>query len=138
MQSVAIRILSQRNYQLVEDVTVETNKYKIFIAKGMVFNGADIPEAMFSLIGCPMDFALESLVHDAMYRSRVISRYEADNIFYELLLQQGVNSLLARKMYLAVRIGGYKAYEDAIGTMAEYRDFVAVMPKHDIIQNKRG
>lgn len=41
MQSVDIRIISRRNYQLLADVHVETSKYKILVAKGTLFNGAD-------------------------------------------------------------------------------------------------
>lgn len=126
MQSVDIRILSRRNYRLLNDVYAGTSKYRILIAKGVLFNGADIPEAFWSIIGCPLDYVLESLVHDVLYRSRVLSRKDSDEVFYELLKQQEVEPVLARKLYLGVRIGGSKAYEDAIETMSEYRNFVKV------------
>ena len=126
MQHIDIRIIGHRRYQLLADLYVETSKYKIMLAAGMIFNGADIPEAFWSLIGCPLDFALEAAVHDALYRSRVLGRKDSDEVFYELLKQQGVDSIKARKMYLGVRIGGASAYEDGMNTMAEYRDFVKV------------
>ena len=126
MQSVDIRILSNRNYQLLDDVYVGTSKYRILITKGVLFNGADIPRAFWNVIGCPLDYVLESLVHDVLYRSRVLSRKDSDEVFYELLKQQEVDSITSRKLYLGVRIGGSKAYDDAIETMGEYRNFVKV------------
>jgi len=126
MQYIDIRILGYRKYQLLGDLHVETSKYKIMLATGMIFNGADIPEAFWSLIGCPLDFALEAAVHDALYRSRVLGRKDSDEVFYELMQQQGVDSIKARKMYLGVRIGGANAYEEGMNTMAEYRDYIKV------------
>lgn len=126
MCHIDIRILGYRKYQLLSDLHVETSKYKVMLAAGMIFNGADIPEALWSLIGCPLDFAVEAAVHDALYRSRVLGRKESDEVFYELMKQQGVDSITARKMYLGVRIGGASAYEEGMNTMAEYRDFVRV------------
>ena len=138
MQHLDIRILGDRKYQSISDVIIETSKYKILIAKGAIFNGADIPQAFWSMIGCPLDFALESLAHDILYRSRVLSRYDSDNVFYELLKQQGVDAVTSRKLYLGVRIGGSEAYEDAMDTMSEYREFVRVEPNvsKNVIINK--
>lgn len=51
-----------------------------------------------------------STVHDYLYRKKIVSRKEADAIFYEALRAEGVARWRAWLMWAGVRIGASKAY----------------------------
>lgn len=128
MKPIAVEILGKGNFRLIRPINAIAYKYRIDILDGFVTDFASIPKIAWSVIGCPTDYALPGAVHDAMYRSRLLSRKEADYIFFLLLLEDGVPKPLARSMYLSVRAGGQKAYDEAIHMMAHYREYVIVMP----------
>ena len=49
-------------------------------------------------------------IHDYLYHNHICSRKEADKIFRETLMQDGVSKIVANIMYAGVRIGGWCAY----------------------------
>ena len=127
--TIDIRVLGIQQYQLLNDIEFKSSKYLIRIYKGFIYDGASIPSSLWDDVGCPIDFAFESAIHDGLYRSRLLTRKECDKVFYEALIYKGVSKPKALAMYLAVRAGGEQAYDDAKYMMAHYRNYVQVMPR---------
>ena len=126
MQIIDIRIHGKQDYEILEDIQFISKKYKITVYKGLRYNGASIPMVLWSIIGCPIDYAFEAAIHDPLYGSRLLSRRECDTVFYEVLISQGVPREKAIPMYLAVRKGGQSTYDEAINNASYYREFIKV------------
>lgn len=86
----------------------------IVIFKGFITDWASIPRILWAILA-PFDgpILVPSLVHDYLYESHEVSRKEADDIFYNLLREAGVNVVTAFLMWSGVRSGGYFAYQSA-------------------------
>lgn len=87
----------------------------IVVPKGFITNYASI--GVFHNIFLYPIYALfagygnyASTVHDYLYSRKLVSREQADDIFYEALRQEGVAKWRALLMWAGVRIGGSKAY----------------------------
>jgi len=126
MQTIDLRIHSKQDYEIIGDIQFISKKYKITVYKGLRYNSASIPRALWSIIGCPIDYAFEAALHDPLYGSRLLSRRECDVVFYEALILQGVPREKAIPMYLAVRKGGQSNYDEAITNASYYREFIKV------------
>ena len=122
---IDIRVNGVGNYELLSDVSVSVNGWNITVYKGFTWDGASIPKSLWSEVGCPIDYAVESLVHDALYRTNLLSKDIADDILYSLLVSNGVSDVIANAMYLAVSVAGYDAYNGA-NMKSHYRNYVSV------------
>lgn len=89
-----------------------SNLYTLTITAraGYEFDGASIPR-VFWFIGHPMSpkFQRAALIHDILYGFRT-DRETNDELFYQLLLEDGVNKFRAKLMWTAVRVGGVFYY----------------------------
>lgn len=120
-------LIDNGKYHLIDDLVFEASSYIITVYSGFIWNGANIPTSLQSIVGCPMDYAYESCLHDALYASKLFSRKDCDKLFHKALLARGVDEALAKAMYLAVRLGGEQNYGgDAI---YQAREFVSVRLK---------
>lgn len=72
---------------------------------------SSIPRPLW-LINAPWEhgFARPGVVHDHLYRMQDRPRKECDRIFREALLVAGVSKRRARAAYMAVRLGGRRAW----------------------------
>ena len=122
---IDIRIHGLGKYELLADISVTANGWKITVYKGFTWDGASIPQDLWDDIGCPLDFAVESLIHDALYRTHLLDRKSADKVFHRLLLDNGVSMVKAKAMYLAVRAMGESSYNSA-NMKAHYRNYVSI------------
>ena len=129
MQAIDVTILGNGNYKLLEPIVFKTDDWSIYVSRGFVWDGASIPRGLWEEVGCPMDYAFASCIHDALYRSRLMDRKTADKIFHSALIESGVSKLTAKIIYIAVRAGGQQPYDGAKHMMAHYRNYVSVMPK---------
>lgn len=120
-------LIENGKYHLLNDLVFEAPEYIITVHSGFIWNGANIPQSLQSIIGCPMDYAYESCLHDALYASKLFSRKDCDKLFHKALLARQVDEPLAKAMYLAVRIGGDENYGD--GSIYQAREFVSVRLK---------
>lgn len=126
--SIDIRVHSVGEYELLSDIGVSVNGWNIVVYKGFIWDGASIPRTLWDEIGCPLDFAEESLIHDALYASKLVSRKDADKIFHALLSRrEDISQALAKAMYLGVRVGGERAYTDS-PDIANMRNYVMITP----------
>jgi hypothetical protein len=127
--TVDLRVLGKQRYQLLNSISYIDDNWIITVMKGFMYDGASIPRSLWDNIGCPIDYAYASAIHDGLYRSRLLGRKDCDKIFYNALLQSGEHKTTALSMYLAVRAGGQQAYDDARHMMAHYRNYIVIIPK---------
>lgn len=107
-QPSLVPLPAKNQYQLVRDYSVEIRDSLIVVPKYFRYDGASIPAAAWQLTFSPFhpDVMLPALIHDWLFFNHQVEREEADEIFYTLLRQNGVNSLRANTMWAAVRLGG--------------------------------
>ena len=127
--NLKVNIIKEDVFILLEDVTVEALGYRITVKKGFDFDGATIPQSLWSVYGNPLSgkFRIAALVHDALYVSQKLPRELADKIFLDLMKQHEVEYLKRKTMYYAVRSVGWYAwrkYEEP--EVEEYKEFIDV------------
>lgn len=127
MIPIDLRIHGIGKYELLADVNVIVDHWDITVLSGFTWDGASIPKNLWDDIGCPIDYAEESLIHDALYRTHLLDRKTADKIFHKLLIRNGVSPVIAKMMYLGVRIGGEDAYINT-PSKANARKYVIILP----------
>ena len=112
-----------------EPARYEDDKYIITVEVGFDFDYASTPCGIRWLLpksGQKYDRA--SFFHDALFASQALSKDESDNVFLGIMLFDGTNSYLAKAMYLAVKYGGHKAYNDT-EDLDHYKKLVKVVRK---------
>ena len=129
MKELKVNIVDENVFILLEDVVVESLGYKITVKKGFDFDGASIPQALWSVYGNPLSgkFRIAALVHDALYASAELPREVADAIFLDLMKQHKVGYVKRQTMYYAVRIAGWYSWKQLTKEELEkYKEFVNV------------
>ena len=127
--NLKVNIIKEDVFILLEDVTVEALGYRITVKKGFDFDGASIPQALWSVYGNPLSgkFRIAALVHDALYASQKVSRELADAIFLDLMKQHEVGYLKRQTMYYAVRSAGWYSWKQLTKEEIEtYKEFINV------------
>ena len=129
MKDLKVNIVGQNVFIVLEDVVVYSLGYKITVKKGFDFDGASIPQALWSLYGNPLSgkFRIAALVHDALYASETLTRELADAIFLDLMKQDEVRYVKRQTMYYAVRSAGWyvwKRHEKV--EVKKYKEFINV------------
>lgn len=129
MKELKVNIIKEDVFILLEDVTVETLGYRIRVKKGFDFDGASIPQVLWSVYGNPLSgkFRIAALVHDALYASQKLPRELADAIFLDLMKQHEVGYLKRQTMYYAVRSAGWYVWRKHKELeIEEYKEFIHV------------
>lgn len=88
-------------------------EYKdILIPACYEFDGASIPRLAKSFVQGSFwpKYIAAALVHDRLYDTHKKSRQEADRIFYDILIENGVGKIKAWSMYKSVQIFGWIAW----------------------------
>jgi hypothetical protein len=111
--SLDLRILAEQRFQLLAPLIYEDNKFDITVMEGFTFDGGSIPR-LFRSVECPIGGAGSKAfcIHDILYGTQFVGRYEADRILYKALIEQGMDRVTAITIYLAVRAGGSYAYDN--------------------------
>ena len=91
-------------YELREDFRIVYKGNYLRVPKFFQFDGASIPRFAHSIIGTPFNplFMEAAVVHDWLYHTHQISKKEADKLFYELLIKNGISKIKAKTMHKAV------------------------------------
>ena len=129
MKELKVNIVDENVFILLEDVTVESLGYKITVKSGFDFDGASIPQALWSVYGNPLSgkFRIAALVHDALYASENLPRDIADAIFLDLMKQHEVGYIKRQTMYYAVRSAGWYVWNRHTKEEVEkYKGFIDV------------
>lgn len=101
--------------------TVTKNKIEwkgrsFVIPAGFESDGASVPRFFWRIVCPPTDpqAVRAGVAHDWIYRTQPEgwTREEADKMFYDLLVEDGMLRCRARLAYLGVRIGGWRAWNE--------------------------
>jgi len=108
------RPFADKIFEVMEDWVLEEGipGHRLIVKKGFLFDGASIPRIFWLTTGYPMapGFQAAGLGHDAAYAAELLTRKMADDVFHWCLRQDGVNAYTAYKMWLGVRIGGWRPW----------------------------
>ena len=129
MNELKVNIIDENVFILLEDVVIESLGYKITVKKGFDFDGASIPQSLWSVYGNPLSgkFRIAALVHDALYVSQKLPREVADAVFLDLMKQHEVGYLKRQTMYYAVRSAGWYSWKQLKEPeVEEYKEFIDV------------
>ncbi|WOB06485.1 DUF1353 domain-containing protein [Piscinibacter gummiphilus] len=119
---------------LVEIVFTDSKGRRWVVPELFTTDGASIPRFLWSLIGSPFTgkYRLPAVAHDAAYQVVGQPKADADRMFHEAMLEQGVGRVKAWAMYSAVRLFGGDPYaqaqargqqrERALQALAEFND----------------
>lgn len=101
------QIGSSRNYRLIMDykARIYRNVY-LLIAKKFVYDGASIPFWLWWLLGSPFDYSF-AIIHDALYKSKLLPRHKADWIFLKVCKVKGVSWWRRWLIYIGLRLFGW-------------------------------
>jgi len=122
-----VRLIGEQSFEVINPLTFNTYGFCITILPSFDYDGASIPQALWSWIGCPMGglYSSAACLHDALYASQLFDRKTSDKLFHQAMLSSGVSKSLAKKMYLAVRAFGSSAYDD-VEDLAKYQKLVRI------------
>lgn len=91
---------------------------------GLVVDGASVPRVFWSFMPRDGLHRAAALSHDIAYGLRgrlvnglVLTRSQADEMFYDLMVEAGVSRFRAGTAYSAVRAGGWVAWAKSSGTL---------------------
>lgn len=80
------------------------------VPKGFETDFASVPKIFWNILPPIGLYAQAAIVHDYLYQTGKVSRAEADEIFREIMKQDGVSFIVRNVMYAAVRIFGGSHY----------------------------
>jgi len=95
-----IEALRDGQYKLLSPLSFKDGDVIITVQKDFIYDGASIPKSLWSIIGCPMDYAYESCLHDALYASKIFPRKDCDKYFHKALKARGVINIT---LYLLIK-----------------------------------
>lgn len=103
---------------LLEDLNVEFNGKHITVPAGFQSDGASVPEFLWDSVSPKIDQRTlrGAVVHDYLYRTadEQWTRKEADELFYELIREDGLSWWRAQKAYWGVRLFGSSAWRERV------------------------
>ena len=89
------------------------------IKRGFWWDGASIPRIFWTVIGDPWeaDIAPAALIHDILYATHYFDRAKTDEVMFEVNEINGMNPVKNIAVYRALRIGGWKAWNEKTDEM---------------------
>ncbi len=107
-------LIDDKYWEVLEDYVYETSIGTVVVPNGFKTDYASVPKIFRNIINTYGKHGKAAVVHDWLYSKNCnidITRAEADKIFLEILKEGGVNPILARLMYIAVRCFGKTRYK---------------------------
>lgn len=95
---------------------------RIVVPKGFITDLASIPRPLRGILNVNGKSRKPAVLHDYLYCSKLYERSVCDQIFYEALVSEGMNKLLAKTYWAGVRSGGWLYYNKREGLTKE--DFI--------------
>lgn len=115
MEQPIVRFLANgRRARLMARYRVLVADRLIEVPRGFVTDFASIPRFFQRLLPKLDAHIGASVVHDWLYRSGIVTRKDADDIFLSLMRRAGVGWLKRQAMYRAVRCFGWIGYRPNI------------------------
>lgn len=114
LNSACIKPYREYKYKVCQDINLMINGSKFIIPADFITDLASIPKMLWPLLA-PSHSALfiPAIVHDWFYRmTGDFTRDDTDLIFYQMMLDYGLNKAVANAIYYAVRAFGKGFYND--------------------------
>lgn len=103
-----------RNYMVMQSCRVFAFGEWIELEEGEISDGASAPVFTLNLLGLSRfdpRLILAAFFHDKAYRLGILSKEDADLLFYNLLIQGGIGRKRANILYQSVKKFGHKHYK---------------------------
>lgn len=111
IDSPDLRMLSSGDWQLLASLSYfHRSGLIITVPRGFITDLASIPRIFHSLIPQHGSHSPAAILHDYLYATQEMSRSKADQLFRDAMEDIGVNPVRRYAMYLAVRAGGWAAW----------------------------
>lgn len=99
--------------ELLEDIMIDTRFHGLItIPAGFRTDFASSPKWAWALVPKRSTYDLATLVHDYLYRTQISTRRDADHEQFHLMKALGVPKWQCQLIYVAVRIGGTKRWNE--------------------------
>jgi len=105
------------------------SEYYFDMNEGFVFDGGSIPRAAWFVDAPAGDGAQAYCLHDALYKSHLVTRLEADRLMLEGLKELGLNWVRRSVIYRAVRMFGWLAWRRSDPEIASARLYIKMTDK---------
>lgn len=105
--------IDDNNSFLLEDLVYQSELLQdtIRVPRGFISDGSSTPRVplIFWLYGNRSH--REGFLHDFLYRTHLVTKKIADNIFFEAMESRGKPFYIKWGMYLGVKFGGFSSYK---------------------------
>ena len=129
---LCLKVIGEQAYEVMAPLVYEDDEVIIQVNPKFDFDGASIPQALWSVIGSPMTggYQRAGCLHDALYASEYFERETCDKLFLEAMESDGVSWIKRNLMYNAVRAFGWTVWKKHDKTeVKEYKKYVTVVMK---------
>ena len=99
------------NWRLLDHLDYQGNRDTFSVPAGFVTNFASVPQLFWSLISPWGRQMKPAIMHDYFYRTGVVSRLDADRLFYRMMRELDVSWWKRQAIYRAVRLFGARHYQ---------------------------
>ena len=130
-EELCLKVIGPQAFEVVEPLVYENDVMIIQVNPKFDFDGASVPQALWSLGLSPMTggYQRSAALHDALYAGEVFDRAICDQLFLDAMKSDGVGYLKRYAMYWAVRCAGWAVWKGHKREEVEkYRNFVTVIP----------
>ena len=115
MLSPLTRPYNQVFSQLVENFTVSTRYGDVTVPALFLYDGSSMPtfgQVLLNLTPFEPRIRAAALVHDYLYATHKFTKKQSDQIYYDLLIQNGVKRWKAWTSYKGLWFGGGKSWKN--------------------------
>jgi hypothetical protein len=96
---------------------------RIEVPEGFITDLASIPRALRAVLNINGKSRKAAVLHDFLYCSQLLPRSDADKLFYDALVCEGMSKTMAHIYWSGVRVGGWMHYRKISGLTQN--DFVS-------------
>ena len=109
-----MKVIGHQAYAVTQPLIYSTAGMTIQVGKGFDFDGASVPQPLWSFGLSPMTggYQRSATLHDALYAGEVFDRSICDDLFLEAMQSEGVGYFKRYAMYWAVRSAGWMVWKN--------------------------
>ena len=110
---LCLKVIGKQAYEVCEPLIYTTAGMTVQVGKGFDFDGASVPQALWSFGLSPMTggYQRSACLHDALYASEYFTREVCDGLFLEAMASEGVCYFKRYAMFYAVRSFGWMVWK---------------------------
>jgi hypothetical protein len=99
--------------RLLEPLTITIKDTQVIVPEGFESDGMSTPRWAWSLVSPALDNRTlrAAVAHDWLYENHICTRKEADDWFYDAMVEDGFPKFRAYLAWMGVRIGGGSHYK---------------------------